>query len=132
MRCDRCGTDNAFDLRICTGCGAVLDEGPAPGSAPGGSAPGTQVQGDSTGGIIPYKNPPALIAYYLGLFSLLPVLGLPLGIAAVILGVVGFRKYRAIPQVKGQFHAWIGIGCGGICTLLWGAVLVLVLISAVR
>ena len=31
---------------------------------------------DATGGLIPYKNPHALIAYYLGLFSLFPCLGL--------------------------------------------------------
>jgi len=32
--------------------------------------------GDNTGGLIPYKNPKALIAYYLGIFSLFPLLGL--------------------------------------------------------
>jgi len=32
-------------------------------------------EGDATGGIIPYKNPKALIAYYLGIFSGLPLCG---------------------------------------------------------
>ena len=36
--------------------------------------------GDATGGIIPYKNPPALIAYYCGIFSLLPCIGLVAGV----------------------------------------------------
>jgi hypothetical protein len=37
------------------------------------------LEGDATGGIIPYKNPSALIAYYCGLFSLFPILGVFLG-----------------------------------------------------
>src|ERR1700691_993745 len=36
--------------------------------------------------IIPYRNAPALIAYYLGIFSLIPCVGFVLGIAALILG----------------------------------------------
>ena len=39
---------------------------------------------DSTGGVIPYKNPPALIAYYLGIFSLLPCIGILLAIPAIV------------------------------------------------
>jgi len=46
-------------------------------------------KGDETGGLIPYKNPAALAAYYLGIFSILPVLGLFLAVPALILGVVG-------------------------------------------
>ena len=35
--------------------------------------------GDATGGVIPYKNLPALLAYYLGMFSLvLSVFGRPI------------------------------------------------------
>ena len=45
--------------------------------------------GDSTGGLIPYKNPKALIAYYLGILSGLPLIGFPLGIAAFVLGIRG-------------------------------------------
>ena len=30
------------------------------------------IEGDATGGVIPYKNVPALVAYYLGVFSLIP------------------------------------------------------------
>ena len=41
--------------------------------------------------IVPYRNPPALVGYYLGVFSLVPFLGLPLGPAALICGIVGFH-----------------------------------------
>jgi len=46
---------------------------------------------DATGGVIPYKNPAALIGYYVGIFSLIPGLGVPLALAALVLGVVGLR-----------------------------------------
>ncbi len=47
-------------------------------------------EGDATGGLIPYKNPPALIGYYFGIFSLIPGLGLVLG--AIGVRILGFPK----------------------------------------
>ena len=76
-------------------------------------------EGDATGGVIPYKNPKALIAYYCGVFSLVPCLGVIPGVAGVILGIMGL-KYRAQhPETKGAAHAWIGIILGGLMTLIW-------------
>ena len=59
--------------------------------------------------IIPVKNTPAVIAYYLGIFSLAPCLGLVLCIPACILGIIGVVKATKHPEVKGKVHAWIGI-----------------------
>ena len=81
-------------------------------------------EGDGTGGIIPYKNPKALIAYYLGIFSGLPLIGFPIGIAAFVLGVMGLRDRQRNPVIKGSIHAGIGIGCGGFFALLWGLAIV--------
>ena len=79
-------------------------------------------QGDITGGVIPYKNGPALAAYYIGIVSLLCCFaGLPVGIAAVVLGIMGLQKRARQPEVKGSVHAWIGIICGVFATL--GAIL---------
>ena len=78
-------------------------------------------EGDATGGVIPYKNMPALLAYYLGLASLLPFIGLLFGIPAFVLGILGLLKRAQNPAVKGSVHAWIGIVLGGLLTLLWGA-----------
>ena len=75
-------------------------------------------EGDSTGGIIPYKNGPALVAYYGGILSLLPALGLIAGIVAVAAGVQGLRKRRAEPWVRGSVHAWIGIVVGSLSVLV--------------
>ena len=65
-------------------------------------------------GVIPYKNPKALIAYYLGVFSLIPGIGILLGIAAFILGILGLQDAKKDPQAKGKVHAWIGIIVGGL------------------
>lgn len=86
-------------------------------------------EGDATGGVIPYKNAPALIAYYCAIFSLIPCAGLLLGIAAVILGFVGLSKYKQNPRVHGVAHAWIGIVLGGLTFLGNIAILVLAAIG---
>ena len=88
-------------------------------------------QGDATGGVIPYKNPKALIAYYLGILSGLPFIGLPFGIAAFVLGIMGLRDRKNNPAIKGSVHAGIGIGCGGFFALLWGGLLLLFLFALV-
>jgi hypothetical protein len=76
-------------------------------------------EGDSTGGVIPYKNMPALLAYYLGIASLICCLvGMPFGIVPVVLGIVGLQRRAANPAIKGSVHAWIGIVLGGLNFLL--------------
>jgi len=109
-------------------------ENPYGGATQHGGPPqygGGPSEGDATGGVIPYKNMPALLAYYFGLFSLLPCLGLFLAIPALILGIMGLKKRRENPAVKGSVHAWIGIVMGGIFTLVWGAAWILGIIGMV-
>ena len=73
--------------------------------------------------IIPYRNPPALIAYYLGIFSLIAcipfvgLIGLGMSIAAFVCGINGLRRAAQNPEARGRVHAWIGIICGGIFTV---------------
>jgi hypothetical protein len=88
-------------------------------------------EGDATGGVIPYKNPPALISYYCGIFSLLACIPffVPLPIVAFVLGLKGLKKARAEPHVKGQVHAWIGVICGAIFSLIGIASTVLCIIA---
>jgi hypothetical protein len=83
---------------------------PPPVAAPPAPSPG--------GGwnvIIPYKNARALIAYYLAIFSLIPFLGIPLGLTAFVLGILGLKFRRLHPTAGGTVHAWIGIVLGGLC-----------------
>ena len=102
----------------------------APPKSPG-AIPPQITEGDATGGIIPYKNPPALIAYYLGLFSMFPCIGFFLAVPAFILGIIGLQKRRHNPVVRGSVHAWIGIVMGGLFAIIWGAVIVTIVIGMV-
>lgn len=79
------------------------------------AAPGLAT--DATGGIIPYKNPKALIAYYLGVFSLIPLLGAPLAPVAVGLGIWGLRDRQRNRVIRGGAHAWAGIVLGTLVML---------------
>ena len=88
------------------------------------------VTGDATGGVIPYKNVPALVSYYLGVFSLIPCFGIPLGLAAVILGIIGLVKYKKHPQIRGVVHALVGLILGGLMLLLNLAIIVLMIVAA--
>ena len=87
---------------------------------------------DATGGLIPYKNPPALISYYLGVFSLIPVLGFFLGIAAIILGIKGLGVKRREPSRKGTAHAWVGIILGSIVVIVHTLVIVAMVVASKR
>lgn len=77
--------------------------------------PGGQ-ESDVTGGVIPYKNPHALIGYYLAYAGLLPMIGIPFAIAAICLGIMGLKKRRANPVIRGSAHAVFAIiaGCLGL------------------
>lgn len=82
---------------------------------------------ESTGveSLIPYKNPLGLSAYYCGVFSVIPIVGLLLGPAALILGLLGLRYSSKHPTAKGGGHAITGIVLGSLTALAnWGCLLV--------
>jgi hypothetical protein len=68
--------------------------------------------------IIPYKNGRALISYYCGVFTIIPIVGLILGPTAVILGVLGLKFAGQHPEAKGKAHAIVGIVLGTLFGLL--------------
>ncbi len=107
-------------------------QSPNPIPQPGKMPPAGPNTGDSTGGLIPYKNPMALTAYYLGILSLLPCVGLLFGIPAFILGIMGLIKRSQNPVIKGSVHAWIGIILGGLFSLIWGLGIVFILFVGAR
>lgn len=96
------------------------------------AAPASVGEDSAVSSIVPYKNPPALIGYYLGVFSLIPCIGFLLGIPALILGIIGLKKAKEMPGSKGKAHAWTAIVLGSIAILLWGAAGVLIAISAAK
>ncbi|MFC1679875.1 hypothetical protein ACFL2T_06665 [Elusimicrobiota bacterium] len=106
MFCTKCGAENAEHARRCVSCKGPIN--------PVAYIPPND---DGVGGLIPYKNTKALIAYYLGVFSLIPCLGLLLGIGAFILGLLGLAHAKKHPESGGKAHAWIGIVVGGLCAV---------------
>ncbi|MDX9981196.1 MAG: hypothetical protein RBU25_14315 [Lentisphaeria bacterium] len=104
MLCPKCGQENPADNGKCVGCGLVLHGPPTPRFI--------VVDDNTMGGLIPYKNPMALWAYYLGLAALFPLFGVPLAIAALALGLRGSKFASQNPEAKGKYHAWTGIVLG--------------------
>ncbi len=85
----------------------------APPTSPQPPTPPITAAGDAPlSGIIPYRNPSALIGYYLGVFSLIPFVGVLLAVPAIILGIVGLVKRRRDPKVRGAAHAVLAITLG--------------------
>jgi hypothetical protein len=84
------------------------------------------------GAVVPFRNWPALTAYYLGILGLIPCVVGPLGLFDVIvrtagyiagplglfgilpiaLGIFGFIKAHKDEQARGRIHAGIGIFLG--------------------
>lgn len=118
MYCPKCGTANDDNNLKCVKCGEIFHYAQ--------QRDHSQIDRELTW-IIPYTNPPALISYYLGLFSIIPMFGIILGIAAVILGLLGLRASRKNPEMRGKVHAWIGIIVGGLFGFVYLAVIVLIL-----
>ncbi len=115
--CPECDRENSEDDRRCYSCGANLRprrERETP---------------DATGGLIPYKNGFALASYYLGVFSLIPCLGIALGIVAVVMGIMGLNYAGKHPTAKGQAHAWVGIILGGLIFLAHLAVIIILIVG---
>jgi hypothetical protein len=74
--------------------------------------------------MIPYRNGPALLAYYLGVFSVLAcvplvgILGVVMAVTAFVCGLKGLRRAKEDPNARGRVHAWIGIIGGAVCCIL--------------
>jgi hypothetical protein len=82
--------------------------------------------------IIPYKNPKALASYYLGIFSLIPVIGLLLAIVAITLGILGFRDRNRNPRIKGTAHAIVGVSVGVFSLIAHLGVLIVLIVLVKR
>ena len=71
--------------------------------------------------VIPTKNMPALLGYYFGVFSIIPGLGIPLGIAAFVCGAFGLRAAGKARVGGGHAITALVLGTvfgGGQCLLL--------------
>lgn len=80
---------------------------PAAPPRPVGAATGKD---DPVSVLIPYKNPQALISYYVGIFALLPLIGIPLAFTSIVFGWKALKFRKLHPESHGTVHAWVGIG----------------------
>lgn len=108
--CWKCGTANAAGAGRCSHCGEAIYRGPAADA----------FEGSGLERLIPLRNPLAIWGYYCGIFSLIPCLGSPLGLAAVILGSMGYRRYRANPAGRGLTHSLTALILGTLSLLMHG------------
>ena len=116
--CTKCGQENTENTIKCTRCGQMLHD--------------TQYVVDKgiMGGLIP-RNALALWAYYLGVFALIPCIGLPLGVVALALGIKGLRYADQHPDAGGKGHAIVGIVLGGLISAVYAMAAIGVIISAI-
>ena len=88
--------------------------------------PSVQEGANALDAIIP-TNPLAAIACYTGIFSVLfCIIGIILGPVAVLLGVLGLKKWNvqetAYGSTTSKIRAWIGVVTGIIGTIIGGIV----------
>jgi len=120
--CPRCGQKNIENNFKCIACAFVLH---------GPSQPQNTIASDDFGGLIPYKNSLALCAYYLGVLSLIPCIGFPLGVAALVLGIMGLKYAGIHPESKGKIHAWVGVILGSLSAVVYGLLIGFGIIGAI-
>ena len=84
-------------------------------------------RGDTTGGLIPYKNGMALAAYYCAIVGLIPPLGMVLGVLALIFGIAGLKHKSQHPRHGGSVHAIVGIVLGCLSALGYWVLLILMM-----
>jgi hypothetical protein len=54
-----------------------------------------------------------------------------MGIIAIVLGVKGLKYAKALPEVKGKTHAWVGIILGGIFGAMNLAIVIFIIAAAI-
>ncbi|QDT36618.1 hypothetical protein [Stratiformator vulcanicus] len=88
---------------------------------------------NASGGIermIPSNNIPALIGYYIGILALIPCVGIILSIPAIVLGVMGLRKFSEDPSVHGKTHSIVALVLGGFSLLAYGGGILFMIVAS--
>jgi len=107
MQCSGCATDNVNGAAICIKCGARLTR----------PARRKRASFDDKYSLIATrvpKDPTTVAAYRCAMIGLIPGLGLPLGGAAIALGLRGMRYFKTDPDAHGKAHAVAAIVLGAL------------------
>ena len=104
MRCPACNSENPREAVHCAACNTALPRRPA-------RRRGSDESETMASPAVP-SNRPALRAYRLSLFGLIPIAGLVLGPVAVVLGALAARKALTEPTftAHGPLLASVVIG----------------------
>jgi hypothetical protein len=119
--CPICGESILAVAVKCRYCGEFFD----PALKRQHSRPG---QVDSL--LLPVGRPiSAIAAGYLAMFSVVPIFGLVAAIPALICGLSALKEIKRDPSLRGKGRAWFGIIAGGLFTVLWGLLAIVMAIG---
>ncbi len=111
MFCQHCGAQIADEAVVCVKCGVATTI-----AKPHVDTIGTN---DAIKMLVPIgRSGWAIAAGYMGLFSVLPFVG----IIAIILGIVAVKDIKKHPDKLGIGRAWFGIVMGAITFLAYSAI----------
>ncbi len=120
--CPICGELIAAEAVDCPYCGSYLGEG--------GRMEGEAGADGTLSWLVPVgRSGWAIASGYLGLFSILPLIGLPFGLGAVITGILAIRSIQQHSKLTGLGRAWFGIIMGSLTMLLQLAVVAFAIIG---
>jgi hypothetical protein len=122
MRCPGCGAENPDGAKRCTGCGERM-----------GRKPRRRDSGDDADTPFAFRpdSPlaPALRAYRCAVYSLIPLAGLLLGPAAIVLALRAWREGRRDPESRGNSYVLTALAVGLATLLCNGAGVALMVIG---
>jgi hypothetical protein len=89
-----------------------------------------QPQNDAFQTLIPTKNPPALISYYVGVASLICIFSPILSPISIYFGIKAMNLIKEQPGLPGKGHAITGFILSGLSLLVFLVIVVAIVISA--
>ena len=87
-------------------------------------------QNDALQALIPTKNPPALVSYYVGVASLICIFAPILSPISIYFGVKAMRMIKEQPGLPGKGHAITGFVLSGFSLAVFLFLLVVILMSS--